>query len=374
MNDSVADLESVLSQPQPQDTATLTSRSRMRRKSNDRTNLGASLASLDPSARSTGGRSVGGPGLPPARRSVARSNTTTMVKVKRRSKSPERGVARSKSSDSSVTPNMSNLSKSVCGDGPVGLANFLQMAGKKNPVTKSSGRSVTSMPIPKSELSVSGGSVNPKLNRRGKKGEPGRGVARSGSSIGHHGSFTSGLDFLTASASISSKPTKKSKAQQRMGSSLGAGLDFLTAMESEMESTSNNNTKKKGKRSKKPKRKDEDDREPSLHISDLLGETVELDEEDSSTASTSDVDDTVSVATMGTIADRRKQFVEELKRTGISESDVFQGDAQEDIFTFYTWSSSRQARPKILRERNLLQDAIQQAAVIETRQRFIKAK
>lgn len=271
---------------------------------------------------------------------------------------------------------MSNLSKRICGDEPVGLANFLQMAGKKNPVTKSSGRSVTSMPIPKSELSVSGGSVNPKLNRRGKKGEPGRGVARSGSSIGHHGSFTSGLDFLTASASISSKPTKKSKAQLRMGSSLGAGLDFLTAMESEMESASNNNTnaKKKGKRSNKPTRKDEDDREPSLNISDLLGETVELDEEDSSTASTSDLDDIVSVAAMGTIADRRKQFVEELKRTGISESDVFQGDAQEDIFTFYTWSSSRQARPKILRERNLLQDAIQQAAVIETRQRFIKAK
>jgi hypothetical protein len=226
------------------------------------------------------------------------------------------------------------------------------------------------MPIPKSELSVSGSSVNNKSGRRGRKNDPSRGVTRHGSGMGHHGSFTSGLDFLTASASVSSKPAKKSKAQQRMNSSLGSGLDFLTTMESELEST-----KRKGRRGKKSKRKDNGEQEPSLHISDLLGETVELDDEDdTSTASTSDVDDAVSVATMGTIADRRKQFEQELKRAGITESDIFQGDAQEDIFTFYSWSSSRQARPKILRERNLLQDAMQQGAVIDTKEQFIKVK
>ncbi|KAG7339702.1 hypothetical protein IV203_025253 [Nitzschia inconspicua] len=347
---------------QPQDAASLTSRSRIRRKPADRTNLGASSASLDPSIRSSmESRSVGSGG-PSVRRTVARSMTTTMVKVKRRSKSPKRVVVRSKSSDSSVTPNTNNLSNS----GPIGLANFLQMAGKKNPPTKSSGRSVTSMPIPKSELSVCGGSVSNKLSsRRGKKGEPVRGVARSGSGTKHHGSFTSGLDFLTATASVSSKPTKKSKTQQRMNSSLGSGLDFLTAAKDELEST-----KKKGRRIKKPTDTN-DDPEPSLHISDLLGETVELDEDDSSTASTSDVDDAGSVCTMGTIADRRKQFEQELKRNGISESDVFQGDAQEDIFTFYSWSSSKQTRPKILRERNLLQDALQQPALIKVKQQFI---
>jgi hypothetical protein len=81
-----------------------------------------------------------------------------------------------------------------------------------------------------------------------------------------------------------------------------------------------------------------------------------------------------SVATMGTIADRRKQFELELKRSGISESEAFKGDTEEDIFTFYSWSNSRQQRPKIQRERQLLQDAVKQGTVLATKERFIRTK
>lgn len=184
----------------------------------------------------------------------------------------------------------------------------------------------------------------------------------------HHGSFTSGLDFLTASTSKSSKPGKKDK--KKMNSSLGSGLDFLTAMAEELEPL--DNLKKKGRRqTKKKKQTDDDSREPSLHISDLLGEEVELDDDDEDSSYS---DDGGSACTMGTIADRRKQFEQELKLSGMTESEAFQGDIDEDIFTFYTWSSSQQPRPKILRERKLLQEAIQHAAVIETKESFIGTK
>jgi hypothetical protein len=242
------------------------------------------------------------------------------------------------------------------------------------------------MPIPKSEFSISGESVTKLILRRGKKNpsaDRDRAVTKSTSNTVHQGSFTSGLDFLTATASVSSKPSKKQKAQQqRLNSSLGSGLDFLTAGQSEIKSNHVESSKKKGRRNNRKSNchddddnDDENDREEhSLDMSDFLGETIELDEEDSSTANTSDGGDAFSVGTMGTIADRRKQLEQELKRAGMAESDVFHGDAQEDIFTFYSWSSSRQARPKILRERNLLQDAIQQATVVDTKRRFVKTK
>ena len=151
-----------------------------------------------------------------------------------------------------------------------------------------------------------------------------------------------------------------------MNNSLGSGLDFLTAVAEDLEPLENR--KKKGRRQKKNgKQSDDDSREPSLHISDLLGEEVELEDYDENNSYS---DDGESVCTMGTIADRRKQFEQELKQSGMTELEAFQGDVDEDIFTFYTWSSSQQPRPKILRERKLLQEAIQHAAVIETKESF----
>jgi hypothetical protein len=273
----------------------------------------------------------------------------------------------------------------------VGLASFLQEAGKKTASRnkKSSGRSVSSMPIPKSELSVAGGSVVSRATaaatRRGKKSGKHHHSSGEGSlddmqapvQRHHHGSFTSGLDFLTATSSKSSKPKKGKKDDKRLNNSLGSGLDFLTAMAEELSPDMNTSTKKKGRRQKKKKKRSSDDndsREPSLHISDLLGEEVELDDyEDSTSSGDSYSDDGGSVCTMGTIAHRRKQFEKELKLSGMTESEAFQGDIDEDIFTFYCWSSSLQPRPKILRERKLLQGAIlEQAAVVKTKESFIR--
>jgi hypothetical protein len=127
--------------------------------------------------------------------------------------------------------------------------------------------------------------------------------------------------------------------------------------------------KKKGRRKSK---EDEKERSHGTSLADLLGETVELDDDEICSVGSSDGGG--SVATMGTIADRRKQFEMELKRSGISESEAFKGDTEEDIFTFYSWSTCRQQRPKIQRERQLLQDAIKQGAVLATKERFTRMK
>jgi hypothetical protein len=181
----------------------------------------------------------------------------------------------------------------------------------------------------------------------------------------HHGSFSSGLDFLTASAEKTKSAKKKNN--RRMSSSYGSGLDFLSAMGNDV-TDDKANQQKKGRR-KNSKREEGESNRPSLD--DLLGETVELDEDDSSMGSSQGGG---SVCTLGTIADRRKQFELDLKQSGISESEAFKGDNEEDIFTFYSWSSSRQSRPKIQRERKLLQDAMKQSAVLDTKEALIRQK
>jgi hypothetical protein len=46
---------------------------------------------------------------------------------------------------------------------------------------------------------------------------------------------------------------------------------------------------------------------------------------------------------------------------------------QEDIFSYYAWSTSRQSRTKILRERKKLSDSIRHGALMSVYESFVRS-
>jgi hypothetical protein len=194
------------------------------------------------------------------------------------------------------------------------------------------------------------------------------------------------LDFATASDSPHKDTRTKKK---RMGSSYGSGLDFLTATQAEEDGLTmdrrepTSGSKKRGRRTKGSDSlggdsAGEEGAECSLHISDLLGEPAHgggdrpRDGPKSSRAGIARVGK--GVLSLGSsLAAQRREFELEVLRRGVSESDAY-GDNEEDVFTFYAWSSSRQPRPNIQRERKLLRDSVRQGAVEATKDGFVRMK
>lgn len=123
---------------------------------------------------------------------------------------------------------------------------------------------------------------------------------------------------------------------------------------------------------------EEEGADRSLHLSDLLGETVELDEEGSDGRNQDSARPSrrpgKGVPPLQSLAARRREFEFELLRRGLPEAEAFGDGNEEDVFTFYAWSASRQPRPKIERERKLLRDTVRQGVVETTKDALVRMK
>jgi hypothetical protein len=246
--------------------------------------------------------------------------------------------------------------KSQDAQGISSLAAFLHEADTGKKKSKSSSRSVSSMPIPRNAGADQPGKKP--MRRRLKKGS----VSKTDDElelqdilrrppIKRHASYGSGLDFATASSAMETA-TKGGHHPKKFHSSFGSGLDLHTAS-------------------------DDLDR-TSIHVSDLLAGGGS-DNEDKKQSSRSRLAKSMSqiptskASDLGSIlAQQKAQKL--LSRSSMSSIDCDEEleDTQEDIFSFYSWSTSRQPRNKIKKERKRLNDSIRHGALLAAYESFVR--
>jgi hypothetical protein len=281
--------------------------------------------------------------------------------------------------------------------GIASLANFLTTSTEssssstthhKKSNKKSSSRSVSSLPVPRTSGGSSSGSVGgngggsgsgeaPKkpLRRRLKnmKRSSGNSVQSDGEpAMRGHRSFGSGLDMHSASHA----PTEEKRGRKpavRGHRSFGSGLDLHSAASDD---THNNTTTN-------------DDGPHEDYTSDLLGDMMSDDEDDTPKRphhggrlgrSMGDIP-AFKASDLGSLLAQQKEQKRLSRETGASGdgggasvlvADEGVDDNQEDIFSYYSWSTSRQARNKIQKERKLLSDALRQGAFLAAYESFVR--
>ena len=247
------------------------------------------------------------------------------------------------------------------GAGGIGaLASFLDVIGGGNKKKNSSGASVSSMPMPGQE------NENKSIMRRRKKKaySDDEFDLVSPRSKGHR-SFGGGLDFATASDD-SDFDIPNAKVQARMHQSLGSGLDFASASDAIdflMPS-----------RKAQPQKavSDDDSSNPyNSESSEEFEEEVELSEE-LELVLEEGVDGSLHISEV--LGIDRSEMESDKPRSSSALEEEEEVEDQDDIFSYYQWSASRQPRNKVQKARKQLNDSLRQGAMLATFEAFMRVE
>lgn len=135
-------------------------------------------------------------------------------------------------------------------------------------------------------------------------------------------------------------------------------------------------------RGRKPKSRsssgssDESLQEESLHVSDILGSTKNGKQQGGTTKNTERLnrsmgDMAFKASDLGSLLAQQKEFKRRGGGASVVSELLMDEEPQDDIFSNYSWTTSRQVRHKIQEERKLLNETLRQGAFQKAFQLYV---
>jgi len=177
-------------------------------------------------------------------------------------------------------------------------------------------------------------------------------------------------------ASAASKRPSKSK-QIKGHSSMGSGLDLHSASSTPMEAYGGSKM-----RGRKPKSRsssgssDDSIEDQSLHVSDILGTNNNGNAGGSTKKSMERLnrsmgDIAFKASDLGSLLAQQKEFKRRSGGASVVSELLVDEEQQDDIFSTYSWTTSRQLRHKVQEERKLLNETLRQGTFEKAFQMFV---